>query len=187
MDKSKIEHLDKKEYTHLPHAEQEFENHEQTDVAIRPLVWTLVVLVVVVGVTYAGMAGVFQLFDYMAEKSSDNPKLTNVESAAVRTVPADKPALQGVPALEANPNSPAQDMVLFRDKTKEVMAGRAPMRPGFKNGMPIDQAIDEAMSRKIFKTRAAAETQPTTGPTSAPNESAGAGAGLTGDSSGKQK
>jgi hypothetical protein len=155
MDKSKIENLNKQEYTHLPHAEQEFENHEQTDVAIRPLVWTLGVLAVVVAVTYVGMAGVFTLFDTMAQNSESNPQLTNVETG-VRHVPEGFPAIQGVPAAEANPNTPAQDMVEFRKRSDRVLRGEQGMLDGMKPGMPIDRAIDEAMSRQIFKTAAGA-------------------------------
>lgn len=172
MDKSKIEHLDKQEYTHLPHAEQDFEAHEQTDVAIRPLVITLAVLAAVVAVTYVGMAGVFWLFDDMAQDSPDNPKLTNVKSG-VRLVPEELPALQGVPAPKANPNTAAQDMEQLRERNEAVMSGRLPIREGLAPGMPIDRAIDEAMSRKIFKTRAGSEgegagARPSSGPAKAP-------------------
>jgi C4-type Zn-finger protein len=154
MDKSKIEHLNKQEYTHLPHAEQEFENHEQTDVAIRPLVVTLLVLAAVVAVSYVGMVGVFTLFDNMEKGSSSNPKLTNVEGG-IRRVPEGFPALQGVQAKEANPNTPAQDMDQLRARNDAVLGGRVAMRDGIARGMPIDRAMDEAMSRKIFKTAGA--------------------------------
>ena len=184
MDKSKIEHLNKQEYTHLPHAEQDFEAHEQTDVAIRPLVITLVVLAAVVAASYIGMAGVFTLFDNMEKDSANNPKLSNVDSG-IRGVPEGVPPLQGVQAAEANPNTPAQDMELMRERNGQVMSGAEPMRKGLKPGMPIDRAMDEAMSRNLFKTRAggaqgaaAPSTAPTTGPAgegAGPGSDAGAG------------
>ena len=159
MDKSKIEHLNKQEYTHLPHAEQEFENHEQTDVSIRPLVGTLVAIAAVLLFSYAGMWGLFELFKYQSENASDNVRMTTV-APSVRHVPEGYPALQGVPAAEANPNTPKQDMDVLRDQNALIMSGQRAMRtdkqqPGMRPGMPIDRAIDEVLSRKVFKTRPA--------------------------------
>lgn len=188
MDKSKIEHLNKQEYTHLPHAEQDFEAHEQTDVAIRPLVITLVVLAAVVAASYIGMYGVFTLFDKMERESASNPKLSNVESG-IRRVPEGVPALQGVPAEEANPNTAAQDMELLRKRNGQVMSGAEPMRKGLKPGMPIDRAMDEAMSRNLFKTRAGndAGAEGAAGLSTAPATSpAGEGAGTGSDAGGGQ-
>ena len=183
MDKSKIEHLNKQEYTNLPHAEQDFEAHEQTDVAIRPLVITLVVLAAVVAASYVGMAGVFTLFDKMEKNSASNPKLSNVDSG-MRRVPEGMPALQGVQAAEANPNTAAQDMELLRKRNGQVMSGAGPMRAGLKPGMPIDRAMDEAMSQNLFKTRAGGgnaggqgAADPSTAPTTGPAGDGGGDAG----------
>ena len=159
MDKSKIEHLDKQEYTHLPHVEQEFENHEQTDVSIRPLVGTLVAIAAVLLFSYAGMWGLFELFKYQTVNASDNVRMTTV-APSIRQVPEGYPALQGVPAAEANPNTPAQDMNVLRQQNALIMSGQRAMRtekqqPGMRPGMPIDRAIDEVLSRKMFKTRPA--------------------------------
>ena len=153
MDKSKIEHLNKQDYTHLPHAEQEFENHEQTDVSIRPLVATLAAIGIVLLVSYVGLAGLFQLFKMQTTSEGKNPRMTQVESPNVRKVPEGFPELQGVPAPEANPNTPAQDMDKLRDRNALILSGREAMRPGMQPGMPIGQAMDQAMSRGIFKTR----------------------------------
>src|SRR3712207_1573164 len=125
MDKSKIEHLNKEEYTHLPHAEQHFEDHEQTDVAIRPLVLTLVAIAAVLVVSYVGLWGTFQLFEWHTARGYS--QVSNVEGG-VRQVPEEYPALQGVPAPEANPNTPAQDMDEFRQKNDLILAGQRPMR-----------------------------------------------------------
>ena len=159
MDKSKIEHLNKQEYTHLPHAEQEFENHEQTDVSIRPLVGTLVAIGAVLLFSYAGMWGLFELFKHQTVNASDNVRMTTV-APRVRLVPEGLPALQGVPAAEANPNTPAQDMNVLRQQNALIMSGQRAMRtekqqPGMRPGMPIERAIDEVLSRKTFKTRPA--------------------------------
>lgn len=185
MDKSKIEHLNKQEYTHLPHAEQDFEAHEQTDVAIRPLVITLVVLAAVVAASYIGMAGVFWLFDKMEKESANNPKLSNVDSGT-RRLPEGVPPLQGVQAAEANPNTAAQDMELLRKRNGQVMSGAEPMRKGLKPGMPIDRAMDEAMSRKIFKTRAGNDAGAEGASTASPTSPAGEGAGTGSDAGGGQ-
>jgi hypothetical protein len=181
MDKSKIEHLNKQEYTHLPHAEQEFENHEQTDVAIRPLVATLVAIAAVLVFSYLGIWGLFELFKTQTENAPDNQRLTAVE-ARIRQVPDGLPALQGVPAAQANPRTAAQDMDLLRQRNALVMKGEQPMRdgrqqPGMRPGMPIERAMEEAMERKIFKVRSA-ETAGASGAAASGGEASGApGAG----------
>lgn len=154
MDKSKIENLNPKEYTHLPHAEQHFEDHEQTDVSIRPLVGTLVVLAVVIVVSMVGMWGLFRVLYNWTASSSDNQKLSNVDPSVrpIRQVPDGYPELQGVPAEGGNPDLAAADMEQMRQQNRLILAGKVPMRDGLEPGMPIDQAIDEALSRKIFKT-----------------------------------
>ena len=157
MDKSKIEHLNPQEYTHLPHAEQDFEAHEQTDVAIRPLTWTLVIIGVVVAVSMVGMWGLFEALKRVAQGQPENRRFSNVEAVEAREVPEGYPPLQGIIARSANERSPAQDMEVMRERNEKVLAGEAPMREGLKPGMPIDRAIDEALSRRIFKT---AGTQP---------------------------
>ncbi len=159
MDKSKIEHLNPQEYTHLPHAEQKFEDHEQSDVAIRPLVGSLVLIGLTVVVTAVGIWGLFEVFEYVARNSPSNQNLSKIEPTT-RNVPQGYPDLQGVPAAGANPNSPAQDMKKFKAEQDKILAGEAPMRSGLKPGMPIDKAIDEALAKGIFKTAAAPVTQP---------------------------
>jgi hypothetical protein len=158
MDKSKIEKLNPQEYTHLPHAEQHFEEHEQTDVAIRPLVWTLVAIAVIIVVSAVGLWGLFRLFKTVADNQAENKRFSNVE-AETRTVPAGFPPLQGIPSRSTHERSPAQDMDQLRKDNVLILAGKKPMREGLPPGEPIDQAIDEALSRKIFKTAPAA-TQP---------------------------
>ena len=181
MDKSKIEHLNKQEYTHLPHAEQEFENHEQTDVSIRPLVGTLIAIAAVLVFSYLGMWGLFELFKWQTETAADNQRMTTV-APSIRQVPEGLPALQGVPAPQANPRTAAQDMDRLRLRNAEVMNGQRPMRdereqPGMQAGMPIGRAIDEALEKKIFKLRPA----PAAG---AGGEKAGAAGGETSGRSG---
>ena len=160
MDQSKIQNLNPQEYTHLPHADQHFEDHEQTDVAIRPLVATLVAIALTVVVSAVGLWGLFELFEYMARNDEGNQNLSKVEPA-VRQVPQGYPELQGVPAAEANPNSPAQDMSKFRRHNDEVLAGREPMRTGLQPGLPIDDAMEKALKGGVFKT---AQAGPATRP-----------------------
>jgi hypothetical protein len=157
MDKSKIEHLNPQEYTHLPHAEQDFEAHEQTDVAIRPLVWTLVTIAVVVVISGIGMWGLFEVLERFAQNQPENQRFSNVEAVERREVPEGYPPLQGIIARSGNERSPAQDMEMMRRENVQILAGERPMREGLQPGMPIDRAIDEALSRRIFKT---AGTQP---------------------------
>jgi hypothetical protein len=151
MDKSKIENLDPKEYTHLPHEEQHFEDHEQTDVAIRPLIGTLIAIGVVIAVSMVGMWGFFVVLKNWSDKGADNRRMSNVEPS-IRQVPEGFPELQGVPAEGANPNLAAVDMAQMREQNKLILAGKAPMREGLKPGMAIEKAIDDALAKKIFKT-----------------------------------
>jgi hypothetical protein len=159
MDKSKIENLNPQDYTHLPHADQQFEGHEQTDVAIRPLVWTLVTIALVIVVSGIGLWGLFKVFKTVANTQTENQRFSKIEAEA-REVPAGYPPLQGIPTRSVNPRSPAQDMDELRIENTEILAGRKPMREGLAPGKAIDQAMDEALSKKIFKTQAAPAKQP---------------------------
>src|SRR4051794_29220980 len=112
MDQSKIAHLNPKDYTHLPHADQDFEAHEQTDVAIRPLVATLITIALVIIVTVIGMWGLFRALAYMSGNMAENQAMSGVERIGFRHVPEGMPELQGVSAQDGNPNSPAQDTAI---------------------------------------------------------------------------
>jgi hypothetical protein len=161
MEKSKIENLNPLEYTHLPHADQHFEDHEQTDVPIRPLVATLIAIALVVVITGIGMWGLFKVFEAIANRMPENQEQSMVEPLE-RHVPDEYPELQGISLGTANSNSPAQDMELMRKRNAKILAGEAPLRDGekgMKTGMPIGRAMEEALSRGIFKTAPA--TQPT--------------------------
>jgi hypothetical protein len=162
MDQSKIAHLNPQDYTHLPHAKQDFEAHEQTDVAIRPLVATLITIAVVIVVTVIGMWGFFNMLEYLAGKAPENQKFSDVETKGIapRQVPAGMPELQGVPIAGANPNTPAKDTDEMRQKNAKTLAGQEGMRPGMQPGLAIDEAMNEALSKKIFKTAGAPASRP---------------------------
>ena len=154
MDKSKIENLNPQEYTHLPHAEQHFEDHEQTDVAIRPLV-------VDARRHRAGRdrdghrhVGAVRSVRARGEEAAGEPAVLEGEGPGAAQGPEGYPPLQGIIAGSANQRTPAQDMDQMRRDNVQVLAGQKPMREGLKPGMPIDRAIDEALSRRIFKTAA---------------------------------
>jgi hypothetical protein len=160
MDQSKIKNLNPQEYTHLPHAEQHFEAHEQTDVAIGPLVATLIAIALTVIVSAVGLWGMFELLEYLARNDAGNQNLSKVEPS-VRKVPDGYPDLQGIPAADTNANSPAQDMVKFREHNDRVLAGEKPMREGLKaSGKSIEQVMDEALAGGMFKTAAGPATRP---------------------------
>ena len=157
MDQSKIAHLNPQDYTHLPHAQQDFEAHEQTDVSIRPLVLTLISIAVVIIVTAVGMWGLFQTLKYFSNNAPENQKLTAVETDTLdpRHGPEGYPELQGVAIRGANPDSPAKDTDAMRDTNKKILAGKEGMRPGMPPGLPIEEAMNEALAKKIFKTAGA--------------------------------
>jgi hypothetical protein len=153
MDQSKIANLNPQDYTHLPHADQKFEEHEQTDVAIRPLVWTLISIALIIIVSAVGMWGLFRVFKYTAENNPENQRMSAVETTGFRHVPEGLPELQGIFAQGGNPNSPAQDTARMKAHNAEMLAGRAPLRDGLKTPeMSIEQAMQTALDKKIFKT-----------------------------------
>jgi hypothetical protein len=161
MDKSKIDKLNPQEYTHLPHAEQHFEDHEQTDVAIRPLVWTLIAIAAVIILSAVGMWGLFEVLKSHSDNAPDNQRLSQIEDLGPRQSLEGYPPLQGILSRDGNPNSAAQDMDEMRADNTKKLAGQAPMRAGMRPGMPIDRAIDEALAKGIFKTAPrGAATQP---------------------------
>ena len=144
----------------MPHAEQHFEDHEQSDVAIRPLAWTLVTIAVVVIVSGIGMWGLFEVFKRYTKGQPENQRFSHVKALEQREVPAGYPPLQGIVARSGHERSPAQDMDQMRQDNVQILAGQKPMREGLKPGMPIDRAIDEALSKRIFKTAATQPGQP---------------------------
>jgi hypothetical protein len=160
MDQSMIAHLTPQDYTHLPHAAQDFEAHEQTDVAIRPLVWTLITIAVVIIVTAIGMWGFFSMMKYLSGNAAENQAMSDVERIGFRHVPEGMPELQGVSAQDGNANSPAQDTDKMRETNRKVLAGKEGMRKGMQPGLPIEAAMDEALAKKIFKTAAAPAAKP---------------------------
>lgn len=162
MDKSKIENLNPQEYTHLPHADQKFEDHEQTDVAIRPLVWTLVAIALLVAVSGVGLWGLFELFDHFAKASPGNQNLSQMEPT-LRQVPEGYPELQGIPDGHSNSNSPAEDTQAMVARNRLILAGKEPMRAAMKPGMPIHKAMEQALSENVFKTTAAEKPAPEPG------------------------
>ena len=160
MEKSKIANLNPQEYTHLPHADQHFEDHEQTDVPIRPLIATLISIALVVIITGIGMWGLFRAFEAFTNRMPENQQQSMV-APIERHVPEEYPELQGITRGEANPNTPGQDMEEMRAQNAKILSGQAPLRAGekgMKPGMSIERAMEEALSRGIFKT--AATTQP---------------------------
>jgi hypothetical protein len=157
MDQSKIANLNPQEYTHLPHADQHFDEHEQSDVAIRPLAWTLVAIVAVVVLTAIGMWGMFEVLKRQANNDPANQKVSAVEweSIGPRQGPEGYPPLQGILSRDGNPNSPAQDTLQMKIENDAILAGDAPMRKGMKGlkpGLNIEKAMDDALARGIFKT-----------------------------------
>ena len=160
MDQSKIAHLNPKDYTHLPHADQDFEGHEQTDVAIRPLIATLIAIAVVIIVTAIGMWGFFRAMVYMSGNAAENQAMSDVEKIGSRHVPEGMPELQGVAIGDQNPNSPAKDTDAMREKNKSILAGKEGLRPGMQAGLSIEEAMNEALAKKIFKTAGAPAGKP---------------------------
>ena len=138
--------------------------HEGTDVAIRPLVYIGVGLVVFLIATCVFLVFLHDLFKTMEQKGVTNVTGVTVERAS--GAPADVPPLQGVPGYHKN--IPAEDMNEFRRENQRVLTTYSTANDGLARIPVVDAktgrggvAMDLALQRKLFKISA-------TGPTTAP-------------------
>ena len=133
------------EFTHLPHEDQHPEQHEHTDVGVRPLVWFGIGFVVFALLTNAMLFVLFRVFERQESRPS-----SSAFGGAVQALPPGTPPLQGVPGPAANPrfhpNTPAGDMREWRQRTQRVL-DEGDWSTQYKV-IPIEQAMQIALQRQ---------------------------------------
>lgn len=138
------------EYTHQPHPDQRPDEHEQSDVKIRPLVIFIIFFAGVTAATLVGMRVLIAVFQNEAAKSPENQRKSLVASQPQR-LPAGVPILQGVPGPADQPrfhgNTPAKDMAEFAALNKRILE----QGDGKTGAMPIKMAMEAALTKDVYK------------------------------------
>lgn len=132
--------------------EQHPERHEQSDVSIRSLTLFLIIFATVLVGTMIGLVYLYTGFDSLAWES-------RVPRSAVKVEPS-MPAipLQGIPGF--HDNSPARDTERYIEAQKMLLATGGPTtQPGFVR-IPIDDAMQVVIDRKMLLTRPALKEAP---------------------------
>src|SRR5687767_8460805 len=148
--------------THAPHVDERPEQHEHTDVKIKPLAWTFVALCVL-GIV--GHGGLFWLhWGYQRAQDAENSKEQKslVQTGGQRAPASGVPRIQGVP--EYNPLTPVQEMNKWRDAETERL------NKGEPGALAIDEAIQRALEQGVYKEQPQ-QQQPTDRPQTRPAES----------------
>ena len=149
---------------HVPHPDARPEQHEHSDVPIRPLVIAL-----------AGIAGllvfsaVFLIFLFnryeRQQESMEVPRtgVTNVEGQSVVRPDVPEPRLEGIPGYSNAPYT--QELTKLRERHDAELNGWGRSEADGYARIPIDQAMDLAIERGMFKTTPAqGQVAGTTGP-----------------------
>ena len=130
---------------HVPHPDPHPEQHEHSDVPIKPLV---VALASIVGVCLLSFVLLYFLFGrYYWQQRNAEVRRTAVPLAR-SVVP--EPRLQGVPGFSNN--HPTKDMNQLRAQYKRELEGQA---PGGAAQIPIERAMELAIERGMFPVRSA--------------------------------
>lgn len=136
------------------HGEQP-EQHEHSDIRIRPLMIAGIAFLVFSVLTFAGLVVLFRSYDQSFQQSQRPVSALELD----RKGPvAGVPKLQGIPGWEgAEERTPAQEMADMAAANARYM-NSFELLPGGKVRLPIEQAMQMAVDRRIFKSAPA--TQP---------------------------
>ena len=127
---------------HVPHADAHPEQHEHSDVPIRPLAIALASIAGTCVVTGVLLYAVFWNFKN-SQESQERPR-TGVP-VAKPVVP--EPRLQGVPGFSGT--HPKEDMTDLRLRYDQELTSYGRTEDG-KARVPVDRAMDLALERKMF-------------------------------------
>lgn len=148
------------EFTHLPHEDQHPEEHEHTDVNTRALVMFVAGFVVFAALTFVFL---WVLFRLNAHEKDVGP-VTLVPRAAEQ-LPPGTPPLQGVPGPKDqprfDPNPPAEDMKLFRERNERILREGAEVNEGDRKVyvIPVAEAMRIALDKNIFQNEPKGQQQ----------------------------
>jgi hypothetical protein len=135
---------DKLDY-HVPHTDAHPEQHEHSDVPIRPLVIGLVTIAVMCVVSFVMAWWMFGRYDRQ-QRALEIPR-TNVPNAKP---PIPEPRLEAVPGLSTNPER--QDVNALRSRYRLELNGWLPAKDEGFAEVPVDRAMDLAVERGMFKS-----------------------------------
>ena len=134
---------DDKLHYHVPHADPHPEQHEHSDVPIRPLAIALGAIAATCVVTVVLLYFVFWRYKTQQE-SLERPR--TAVPLAKPVVP--EPRLQGVPGFSSS--HPSEEMADLRRRDQEELNSYGRSEEQGKARVPIDRAIDLALERKLF-------------------------------------
>jgi hypothetical protein len=138
----------------VPHPDPRPEQHEHSDVPIRPLAIALISIATVIVLSFGLLYWLFWHYDAQ-QRALERPR--TAVPAAKPVVPG--PRLQGVPGF--SDNDPTQDMQLTRERYRAQLNAYAPPGPDGKAKIPIERAMELALERNMFPVaQTGATTQP---------------------------
>jgi len=138
---------------HVPHSDAHPEQHEHSDVPIRPLAIALIGLAAMCVVTI--LLCYFVFWGYKSQQEARDVPRTMVPMPRP-DVP--EPRLQGVPGY--SDNHPSQDQVQMKEHFDAELTTYGRSADGAKARVPIGRAMDLALERKIFPVRGQGAQQP---------------------------
>jgi len=141
-------------YQHATHepVEQHPERHEQTDVSIKSLTLFLIIFATVLVGAMIGLYFMYWGFDSLAWESRVPRSAVHVEEKPP-AIP-----LQGIPGYYDN--SPATDTLKFKHEQAELLNSGGPTtQPGIVR-IPIEDAMQILIDRKMLLSRPSAEAAP---------------------------
>ena len=136
---------------HVPHHDPRPEQHEHSDVPIRPLAITLLAIAGLLLFSFVFLLFLFNRYEKQQE-SMEMPRtgLTNPEGQSVVRPVVPEPRLEGIPGFSNNPYT--QELSKLRARhDADLNDGGKSAEEGYAK-IPIDRAMDLAVERGMFKT-----------------------------------
>jgi hypothetical protein len=130
---------------HVPHPDARPEQHEHSDVPIKPLVLALASIVGVCLLSFVLLYFLFWSY-YWQQRNAEKPR--TAVPVAQSNVP--EPRLQGVPGFSNN--HPTKDMLELRKQYKAELEGYG-RGPNDAAVIAIDRAMDLALEKGLFPVR----------------------------------
>jgi hypothetical protein len=157
--------FDQDEYTHQPHPDQRPEEHEHSDVKIRPLVIFIIFFAGVTAATLVGMRLMMAFFKAEANRDPGNQRQSLVAAQPARLA-SEVPLLQGVPGPVDQPrfhaNTPAQDMKAWGERNKRLMEQGDPTTGAWPIELAMKASIDKDLYKADLQAARIAASQPAT-------------------------
>jgi hypothetical protein len=146
-------------------------HHEESDVPVKPLLWSLVLFVVFGAITHIALWGFYKLM-LSAEQRRWDPPQTAVARPASADVPQNQPLLQPFRHDEKSApfeDTPVTDLIKMRTAEEKVLKhyGWVDKQRGIVH-IPIERAIELYAAQQAVQAQTAAPTAQPTPTTPAP-------------------